>query len=195
MRAGVGLARGGAIVVMDADLATDLAALEPALRALADHEVAVGVRSSVDHGRALHRRAMTAVFSRWVRATTSVTVTDTQCGFKAYRAPAATLLFAASRADGFAQDAEILDLATHLDMAIAEIAVEWSAVPGSKVRAVRDSLRTAIELARHRLGRHRIDLVAVSVRSDRPDPDELIALVRSHVRRTDLVAVHGTARC
>lgn len=187
VRAGVGVARGGAIVVMDADLATDLAAFGPALEALDDHDVAVGVRSSIDHGRAWHRRAMTAAFSRWVRVTTAVTVTDTQCGFKAYRAPAATLLFAASRADGFAQDAEILDLATHLGMSIAEIPVQWSAVAGSKVRAVRDSLRTAVELARHRVRRHRVELVAVTARSDRLRVDELHALVRRHVRRTDLV--------
>lgn len=187
VRAGVGVARGGVVVVMDADLATDLAALEPALEALGDHHVAVGVRSSIDHGRAWHRRAMTAAFSRWVRATTAVTVADTQCGFKAYRAPAATLLFAASRADGFAQDAEVLDLATHLGLSIAEIPVQWSAVPGSKVRAVRDSLRTAIELARHRVRRHRVQLVAITVRSGRLSVDELEALVRPHVRRTDVV--------
>jgi hypothetical protein len=172
---------------MDADLATDLGALEPALAALADHDVAVGVRSSIDHGRAWHRRAMTEAFSRWVRLTTSVTVTDTQCGFKAYRAPAATLLFAASRADGFAQDAEILDLATHLGMSIAEIPVQWSAVPGSKVRAVRDSFRTGGELARHRLRRHGIELGAVMVRSSRSSVDEVADSIRPHIRRTDLV--------
>jgi hypothetical protein len=187
VRAGVGMARGGAIVVMDADLATDLDALEPALAALESHHLAVGVRATIDHGRAWHRRAMTVAFSRAVRLTTSVTVADTQCGFKAYRAPAATLLFATSRADGFAQDAEVLDLATHLGMSIAEIPVQWTAVPGSKVRAVRDSLRTATELARHRVRRHRVELAAVTLRSGRSSVDELAVLVRPHVRRTDVV--------
>ncbi|MFN3219349.1 MAG: glycosyltransferase [Acidimicrobiales bacterium] len=193
VRVGIGIARGGAIVVMDADLATDLRAFAPAVDALVDHDIAVGVRSSIDHGRAVHRRLMTAAFGRWVRATTSVSLTDTQCGFKAYRAPAATLLFAASRADGFAQDAEVLDLATHLGMAIAEIPVRWSAVAGSKVRAVRDSWWTAFELARHRVRRHRVELVAVTVRSGRLSVDELAVLVRPHVRRTDVVHRSGDA--
>lgn len=191
VRAGAGLARGSTIVVMDADHATDLAALAPALAALDDHHLAIGVRSRVDQGRAWHRRAMTAALQRWVKVTTSVTVTDTQCGFKAYRAPAATLLFAASQAEGFAQDAEILDLATRLGMSIAEIPVQWSAVPGSKVRAVRDSVRTGVELARHRIRRHRIDVVAVTIGSAGSTVDELAAVVRSRVRRTDVVLGRG----
>ncbi len=180
--------RGGAFVVMDADLATDLAALDPALAALDDHDLAVGVRSSIDHGRARHRRLMTAAFGWWVRATTSAGVADTQCGFKAYRAPAATVLFAASRADGFAQDAEILDLAARLDLSVAELPVHWSAVPGSKVRAVRDSVRTAVELARHKLLGRRIEVTVVRLRGEQVSRAELASVVRPRVRRTDMVA-------
>ena len=64
---------------------------------------------------------------------TRVSLSDTQCGYKAFRAPAAKLLFHCSITERFAFDVEILTLARRLGLSIAEVPVHWSRVPGSRV--------------------------------------------------------------
>jgi len=151
VRAGVAGATGDALVFMDADLATDLSALEVVLHALEDADVVVGSRAvpgsvvfNGTRGRALMGRA----FNRMVRAVTRLDVHDTQCGFKAFRGPVAKLLFALCQSDGFAFDTEILHDARILGYSIVEVPVTWTAVDGSSVRPVLDSLLTAIGLLR-----------------------------------------------
>jgi glycosyltransferase involved in cell wall biosynthesis len=196
LRAGVEAARGQHIVFMDADLATDLSALPAVLAALADHHVALGSRAhpeAVVHGGRLHRKAMGMGLNRLARSLTAVTVSDTQCGFKAFRGPVARLLFASSRLDGFGQDVEILDLAARLGLTIAEVPVEWSAVAGSKVRLVRDSVLTVVELLRHRLRAPGATYRMVSVVATDDALDTLTKEIGRLVRATDLVVTDSDA--
>jgi len=158
VRTGVLAAAGDAILFMDADLATDLGALDDVMDALATTDVVVGSRSvpgAVVHNGTTGRALMGRGFNRLVRLVTGLDVHDTQCGFKAFRGDAARLLFGLSSVDGFAFDAEILYVADTLGLRIRELPVVWTAVDGSSVRPFRDSLRTALDLVRVRLHRRR----------------------------------------
>jgi glycosyltransferase involved in cell wall biosynthesis len=144
VRTGVAHARGRSIVFMDADLATDLGDLPVLLDALETADVAIGSRvmagATVD-GATSTRARMGRTFNRLARVVTRLDLRDTQCGFKAFRAPVAQLLFHLGVVDGFAFDVEILALARRMGYRVAEIPVHWHAVAGSRVDVVRDPAR------------------------------------------------------
>ena len=86
-----------------------------------------------------------------VALSTGVPLADFQCGFKAFRAPAAKVLFHLSQVNGFAFDVEILMLADQIGYQIAELPVRWNAVPGGHVRPTRDAPLMAADVLRTRL--------------------------------------------
>ena len=149
VRAGVAASTGGVLLTMDADLATDLAAVDDVVGALVDADIAVGSRavagSRVDGTSAL-RAAMGRSFNRLVRILTRLDVHDSQCGFKAFRGDVGRLVFSLGRVDGFAYDPEVLLIAHDLGYRIVELPVQWTAIEGSSVRPIRDSLRTGAAL-------------------------------------------------
>ena len=154
LRSGVAVASAPVVITMDADMATDLAAIEIALVALGDNHIVVGSRvteGAVTEGVSRLRKIITKGFSLFLHLISKHKVSDTQCGFKAYQGPVAKILFAASVVNGFAQDAEILDLADRNRLSIKEIPVEWRAIPGSKVKIIRDSLYSFFEFLNYRI--------------------------------------------
>jgi glycosyltransferase involved in cell wall biosynthesis len=149
VRTGVLATTGTAVLYMDADLATDLAVLDDVLARLADADIVVGSRAvpgSRVHDTTRLRAAMGRTFNGLVRLLTRLDVHDSQCGFKAFRGDVARLVFSLSRVDGFAFDPEVLLIAHQLGYRIVEVPVTWTAVEGSSVRPVRDSLRTGAAL-------------------------------------------------
>ena len=151
VRAGVLRSRGDAVLYMDADLATDLAALPEFIRALDRADVVVGSRTLPDavvRDGTADRAAMAWVFNRIVHLTTGIECRDTQCGFKALRGPVAREMFALARCDRFAFDVEILLLARRLGFDVIEMPVVWTAVEGSSVRRVADSFQAAADVLR-----------------------------------------------
>jgi len=91
---------------------------------------------------------MNRAFNRLVNVTTRVSLNDTQCGFKAFRAPAAKLLFHCSVTERFAFDVEILSLARRLGFTIAEVPVQWLRVKGSQIRPWTDARSMAGDVVR-----------------------------------------------
>lgn len=77
---------------------------------------------------------MNRLFNKLVNVLTRVSLDDTQCGFKAFRAPAAKLLFHCSVTERFAFDVEILTVARKLGLTISEVPVRWRHVKGSRIR-------------------------------------------------------------
>jgi glycosyltransferase involved in cell wall biosynthesis len=151
VRAGVLESTGEAVVYMDADLATDLSALPEFVAALDHADLVVGSRmlpgAEVRDGTS-DRAVMAWVFNRLVRLLTRIESRDTQCGFKALRGSVARRLFGLARCDRFAFDVEILLLARRLDLRVVEMPVVWTAVEGSSVRRVVDSIRAAFDVVR-----------------------------------------------
>lgn len=143
VKAGVAVASGEYLVFMDADLSADLADLPELVAALDRADIALGSRS-VAGSRAVYdstlRRVQSKLFNGVACAMTSVVASDTQCGFKAFRADAAKVLFHLCQTGRFAFDVELLALAQLLGYRIVEVPVGWVEESGSSVRPLRDPI-------------------------------------------------------
>jgi dolichyl-phosphate beta-glucosyltransferase len=156
VRAGMREARGALRLMADADGATaivEVKRLEAALQAGAD--LAVGSRALHDPSVVVrartHRRLSGLLFHRATRAVGVRSVVDTQCGFKLFRGPVADALFAALRTDGFGFDVELLLRAERAGYRIAEVPVNWTDQPDSKVGVLKDGPRMLAEILAARL--------------------------------------------
>ena len=123
---------------------------------------------------------MNRAFNRLVNVVTRVSLSDTQCGYKAFRAPAAKLLFHCSITERFAFDVEILTLARRLGLTIAEVPVQWSRVRGSRVRPWLDPgtmTRDVIRASRRAKSAPPVPALTVDPGRGRAgDPDTSVAL-------------------
>jgi hypothetical protein len=132
---------------------------------------------------------MGRTFNLAARTVTGLDIRDLQCGFKAFRAPVAKLLFCLSRCDGYAFDVELLTLADRIGYSTVEVPVRWTAVEGSHVRPVRDSTTMAIDVlrARARWREHHV-ISAISAHNPRrTNPAESVDALRSHIGSDDPV--------
>jgi len=139
IRTGVLASRGAAVLFLDADMSTPIEEIPAALEQLARADIVIGSRdlpSSDIRARQPLFRQMASELFKWVRCLMVGLwdISDTQCGFKAYRGPVARQLFALARVDRFMFDVEILYLAERAGLRIVEIPVLWTNSPGSKVR-------------------------------------------------------------
>jgi dolichyl-phosphate beta-glucosyltransferase len=148
VRSGILGARGEFVFYMDADLSTPLDEITKFLSYFESHpevHVLLGNRqhtdSHIDRRQSVLRQNMGQLFNRVIRSLAPVDVRDTQCGFKAFRQPAAREIFSRQTIDGFAFDVEVLLLARALGYAVKDLPVRWENSPESKVHIIRDSLR------------------------------------------------------
>lgn len=151
VRTGVINAWGRYVLFMDADGATSIDEIERLETAMqADAAIAIGSRQlrapDVQVKARLVRRTMGRTFHRCVSLLTVRGIEDTQCGFKLFRADAAHDLFSRMRMDGFSFDVEVLLMAQRRGYPIAEVPVNWTHQPGSRVNLVADSLRMLRDL-------------------------------------------------
>jgi hypothetical protein len=155
VRTGVALAQGAYTAYMDADMAIDPRSIPMLMNGLRTCDLAIGSRaladSMVESTYAL-RSVMGQLFNRLVTTGTGLGLQDTQCGFKAFRTPAARLLFHLVRIDRFAFDVEVLARAHQLGLRITEVPVQWRHVSGSTVHPLHDSIGMLADVYRSRLG-------------------------------------------
>jgi dolichyl-phosphate beta-glucosyltransferase len=155
VRAGVLAASAPVVVVTDADLAYAPAQLRPFVDAIeAGADVAVGNRwdeRSTSVGRPTLARAVASrLFNLLTVGVLTGRYRDTQCGCKAFAAPAGRRLFARTRVDGFAFDVEILHVAERLGLDVVELPVEVATGGSSTVRLWRAAPAMARDLWRVR---------------------------------------------
>ncbi|GGV09238.1 glycosyl transferase [Actinomadura cremea] len=151
VRAGLLATRAPWVGFMDADMATDLAALDDVLDLLDDgRPVVVGSRRhdrSIVQAYALPVRRLGAVtFNRIVRDMAGG-VADTQCGFKFFAGPLARAAAADLRTAGFSFDVELLAHCVRRGAEVTAIPVVWRDRPGSTFSVRRHSLRCLVDLA------------------------------------------------
>jgi dolichyl-phosphate beta-glucosyltransferase len=154
VRRGMSAAVGRLQLFADADGATpiqELARLEQALANGADLAVGSRALASRSPGYAVrarfHRTILGNLFNSIVQRSGLRGITDTQCGFKLFRQAVAADLFGVSSINGYGFDLELLYVAQQRGYNIAEIPVNWSDQPGSKVHAFRDGIAMLRELA------------------------------------------------
>ncbi len=155
VRLGVLSAVGKLILFNDADGATPIVEIERLEEAIkAGEHIAIGSRAMYSRDTSIHalwyRRVMGRIFSAFVNFVVLPGVADTQCGFKLFLRPVARYLFARQKADGFSFDVEILFIARKSHCRIAEVPINWTNIPGSKVNLVTDSLRMLRDIVRFR---------------------------------------------
>ena len=145
-------------IICDADLSVPIAQVERLLPPTApDCDIVLGSREAPGAeriGEPARRHIMGRVFNMMVSKLAVPGVSDTQCGFKCFRGEAAKDLFQRQTMDGFSFDVELLYMARQRGMTFAEVGVDWYYRTESKVRPVRDSLLTALDLLKIRR-RHR----------------------------------------
>ena len=154
VRYGMQSAVGCVQLFADADGATPIEELPRLEKALADGaDMAIGSRALaarlpdfIVHAR-VYRSVLGSLFNAAVRQGGIKGISDTQCGFKLFRRIVAQELFGYASIDGFGFDLELLYLAQQRGYRIAEVPVNWSDQPGSKVRVLRDGLAMLRELA------------------------------------------------
>jgi len=155
VRTGVVNAAGALVLFADADGATPfdmLPRLEEQLNAGA--RVAIGSRGVRDRATRvqarIHRRVLGRIFHAVVRIFAVHGIADTQCGFKLFDAEAAHDLFSRMRMSGFSFDVEVLLMAIRSSYRVAEVPVNWTHQPGSKVRVHHVGLLLARDVLRIR---------------------------------------------
>lgn len=127
LNAGIHAAKGDVVVIYDADGAMPATELPELLNALNGHDIAIGTRySGQSHAKLTPLRKIAAwSFNRLVRLLFGLPFSDTQCGFKAFRADVAKKLAAKTKQRGFVWDVEILYLAKLAKLTVTEVPIEW----------------------------------------------------------------------
>ena len=161
VRTGLLATRAPFVGFCDADMATDLSALDTVLSLLAaGNPLVVGSRglaaSVVTVRHSAVRRGGAAVFRAMARQIVPGT-TDTQCGFKFFAGPLARAAALRLRTQGFAFDIELIATCQRLGATLTEIPVHWQDMPGSTFSVPRHSamaLRDVVSIwLAHRPGR------------------------------------------
>jgi dolichyl-phosphate beta-glucosyltransferase len=166
VRAGITAAAAPVVIFMDADMSVTPDDIPAFLHAVGSADVAIGSRSvpeSVVESYDVPRRVMGRTFNRLVRSLTGLPFWDTQCGIKAFRTPAARLLFHLTKAQRFAFDVEALYLASLLGMEITEVGVNWHERPGSSIRLLADPLTMVYDVMSLRWLRERPPVPALAI--------------------------------
>jgi glycosyltransferase involved in cell wall biosynthesis len=136
-------AAGDVVLFTDADLSAPIEEAESLLAALSDHDVAIGSRaidrSLIETHQSVFREFAGILFNRIVRTILWLPFVDTQCGFKAFRRERCKIIFQQQTIERFGFDPELLYLARHHGLSIAEVAVRWGHSPATKVSMFRDS--------------------------------------------------------
>jgi glycosyltransferase involved in cell wall biosynthesis len=143
-------AQGDTILFTDADLSAPIEEADKLLKALKDHDVAIGSRavdrSLIDVHESLFREFAGIVFNTIVRLILRLPFVDTQCGFKAFRREPSRVIFEQQTIERFGFDPELLYLARHHGLATVEVPVRWSHSPATKVNMLSDSLQMFVDL-------------------------------------------------
>ncbi|KAG6578126.1 putative dolichyl-phosphate beta-glucosyltransferase [Phytophthora cinnamomi] len=162
IRKGVMRARGERVLFADADNATEIrdydklaSAMDEAQAATSNGVVVCGSRAHLEEQAIAKRNPLRNLLMHGFHLIVSTlcikNVRDTQCGFKLFDRKAARVLFAPMHIERWAFDVELLYLAASSKMAIKEVAVQWTEVPGSKLSVISATLTMLREIILIRL--------------------------------------------
>ncbi len=158
-------ARGEVVLFTDADLSAPIEEADKLLAKMGEFDVAIGSRAMnrrlIEVHESKFREFAGIVFNRIVRLILRLPFVDTQCGFKAFRRKKCRIIFEQQTIERFGFDPELLYLARHHGLKIAEVAVRWAHSPATKVNMMRDSVQMFLDVLVIRwnalLGRYRVE--------------------------------------
>lgn len=142
---GIENATGDYVLFMDADLSTDLEAVERLVKILPDYDMVIGSRHAKDSVIKKKQPAL-RVFIGWccrklVNMKFHFKYKDTQCGFKAMKTDIAKKIVAKQVVNNFAFDVEYLYIANLNNLSIYEMGVIWADDRGSTVSPLKSSIK------------------------------------------------------
>ena len=155
--AGVAASSKAIVLFADADWSMEPRESIKLLEALKESEIAIACREHSSSRRVdepILRHLLGRAFNLLVRTVALPGVDDSQCGFKAFRAPVAKGLFGGLEREGWAFDVEILAKARRLGHHIATVPITWTHKADTRLRFGVDSVGMAIDVVRIGL-RHR----------------------------------------
>jgi len=156
VRLGLLAARGDVALFSDADLSTPITEtpklVDPIMRGECD--LTFGSRALDRNLIGVHqpwrREQGGRIFNMVVRLATGLPFWDTQCGFKAFKRPAALAIFPLQKIERWGFDPEILFLARKLGFKVKEIPVVWGHSGGTRINPLVDGFRMFTEMLRVR---------------------------------------------
>lgn len=151
LRVGMLAAKGDYILFMDADGATPLHHIKPFFELLETEEVdiVIGSRSLAKIHNKVPRKLMSLATNTLIRLMIDKSISDSQCGFKAFSKQARDVVFSRSVLLGWGIDFEILSIAKTHNQKVAQIPItDWKDPKGedglageSKVAATTRTLK------------------------------------------------------
>lgn len=147
---GVMKSSGKYILLADADGSTPIEEYENLRGTLSSRDIAIGSRyakgSKVRRAQSRSRVLLGRIGNSIIRFALIDDISDTQCGFKLFSHKAAKEIFSRQKIFRFAFDAEALVIAESLGYSISEVPVSWYNSPESRVRPLRDAVRTFLDI-------------------------------------------------
>lgn len=142
---GIENATGDYVLFMDADLSTDLGAIDKFIKLAPNYDMVIGSRHAKDSVIKKKQPAL-RVFIGWccrklVNMKFHFKYKDTQCGFKAMRTDIAKKIVSKQVVNNFAFDVEYLYIAKLNNLAIYEMGVIWADDRGSTVSPLKSSIK------------------------------------------------------
>ncbi|HEX3572267.1 MAG TPA: dolichyl-phosphate beta-glucosyltransferase [Acidobacteriaceae bacterium] len=152
VRNGLLQASGEIVMFTDADLSAPMEEAERLIAAIHDGaDVAIGSRWLEKTRQTIHQPLYRRFFGRcfnWVtRLAMGLPFKDTQCGFKAFKRPAAQIIFRLQRIERWGFDPEILFIARKLGYDIREVPVTWGHDERSRMSYLKDGMKMLEEMA------------------------------------------------
>jgi dolichyl-phosphate beta-glucosyltransferase len=142
---GIENATGDYVLFMDADLSTDLEAIDRFIKIAPNYDMVIGSRHAKDSVIKKKQPAL-RVFIGWccrklVNMKFHFKYKDTQCGFKAMRTDIAKKIVSKQVVNNFAFDVEYLYIAKLNNLSIYEMGVIWADDRGSTVSPLKSSIK------------------------------------------------------
>ncbi len=149
---GIAEARGEWILTLDADNATPIEEFFRLAERKGKKTIVIGSRympmSGVTRQQPKSRFFLGKIANAIIQTLLLPGISDTQCGFKLFPQHAAKAIFSQQKINRFAFDVEALLIAKNLGYEICEIPVSWFHQKESRIRPVRDAIKTFWDLLR-----------------------------------------------
>ena len=151
VRTGIARASGDIIVFTDCDNAYGEDTIKRAVDELAnsDADMLIGSRNLTKEGYqdyTLIRKVASKTYIKVIQVSAGFKLTDSQCGFKAFRHDAAKKIFRNCEVNRFAFDLEVIMIAQKIGYKIIELPVKIVNHRESKVNVVRDTFKMLNDL-------------------------------------------------
>ncbi len=148
---GIEHASGDYTLFMDADLSTDISAIEKVIELAPSYDLVIGSRHATGSVIKKKQPFLRVFIGRCCRLLVKMLFhtkfKDTQCGFKAMRTDVAKKIVEKQLINDFAFDVEYLYIAKLNKLSMYELGITWSDDRGSTVSPVKSSLRFFKDIA------------------------------------------------